>query len=553
MHENGDHSRSHAGLRAAGAGRREFPAAFSTALANRELASVAPAAALKRRSRHSTDLAAENHAMTALAEAMTASPEIVLQKVADTAMAPCGAHSAGVCLVEGRRTYRWHAIVGQWAPYLGKSTPHFSPCGMVVHYDAPLLFSHPERDFPCLDDVTPPMDEGLSIPFYANGVAVGTMWVMAHDETRRFDAEHLRTMTSLGAFAAAAYQSLQAVDARRHAGEKLQETAEALQHLTSTIDSCEDAIITCDLDGIVTTWNRAAERLFGYSSREAIGQPARSLIAPESEDHAETLERLRDGRHIDTFECVHHRKDHRMIDVSLTISPIRDTAGRLIGFSKVARDDSARRAALEQQDLLIREMSHRVKNLFAVAGAVVSLSARFAASPQNLALAVEERFAALGRALDLTCPGLAGDAQQAPRSTALHELVRIIFSPFIDRSATNRERLFVTGHDVAIGSRATANIALVLHELATNAAKYGALLSPHGTVHVHCAAEEEELLLTWTEHDAPPIDGAPARGGFGDMLIHGVVHDTFGGHVIRDWRRDGLIVRLSVPVQALQS
>ena len=128
----------------------------------------------------------------------------------------------------------------------------------------------------------------------------------------------------------------------------------------------------------------------------------------------------------------------------------------------------------------------------------------------------------------------------------------IVFAPFVDRMVS-RERLVLVGQDVAIGSQAATNVALVLHELATNSAKYGALSSAHGVVHVQCSVKGDALLLTWAEHGGPPIGEAPVVGGFGDMLIHGIVHDTFGGHVTRDWRRDGLTVRLSVPMHILQS
>jgi len=379
-----------------------------------ELPSIMSPEELSRRPRHTADPIAENRAMIDLAQAMAGSPEIILHGVADAALTLCAAHSAGLSLLE-KQAFRWRAIVGQWAHYLGDSAPRdFSPCGMVFDSNAPLLFSHPERDFPCLGGMSPTMDEGLSVPFYADGKAVGTMWVMSHDESCRFDAEHLRIMTSLSAFAAAAYWILHSRDA-----------------------------------------------------------PA----------------------------------------------------------------------------LLLREMSHRIKNLLAITGALVTLSARSATTPRNMALAVEERLGALVRAHDLTWRHLT-DTDQPSRETTLHELTSTIVAPFGDHGTTGHERLVLTGEDVAIGSRGIANVALVLHELTTNAAKYGALTSPEGEIHVACARDGNECLLTWTERGGPPLEGAPCQHGFGDSLIDGIVQEGFGGRVSRDWRREGLIIRLSVPANA---
>ena len=146
----------------------------------------------------------------ALAEQLAASPDTILQKLTDAALTLCGADSAGISLLEpdGKRFY-WPAISGQWAGHVGGGTPRdFGPCGTVLDCDASLLFSHPELDFDYFAPVTPLVEEALLMPFYVNGEAVGTVWVVIHDLSRRFDSEDLRLMTDLGAFAASAYQAL---------------------------------------------------------------------------------------------------------------------------------------------------------------------------------------------------------------------------------------------------------------------------------------------------------------------------------------------------------
>ena len=240
------------------------------------LASAISIDELSRRPSRPPDYAAENRALVALAQKMAASPDGILQMLADTALTLCRAHSAGLSLLEDgdqKRNFHWRAVAGRWSPHLGGGTPRdFGPCGTVLDRNEALLFSHPERDFPYFGEVSPLLEEGLLIPFYVDGEAIGTIWVVAHDESRRFDAEDLRVLTNLGTFAAAAYQTLLSLEATIKAGRELQQSALATQRLGAIVESSEDAIVSKDLDGIIGTWNAGAERLFGYAAEEVIGR-----------------------------------------------------------------------------------------------------------------------------------------------------------------------------------------------------------------------------------------------------------------------------------------
>ena len=172
------------------------------------LASVVTTAELSRRPSRAPDFAAENRALVALAQMMPGSPDRILQKLAETALSLCRAQSAGFSLLEldGRRFYS-PVIIGQWARHMGAGALVDSgPCATVLERNAPQLMSRPERHFIDLASVKPPIEEVLIVPFCLQGKAIGTIWVMSHDESLRFDAEDLRVMTNLGAFATAAYQ-----------------------------------------------------------------------------------------------------------------------------------------------------------------------------------------------------------------------------------------------------------------------------------------------------------------------------------------------------------
>jgi GAF domain-containing protein len=178
--------------------------------------SVTSTRELSRRPTRAPDHASENRALVGLIEAMSAaSPDHLLQVLVDTALDLCRAHSAGLSLLDReKKRFGWQAIAGQWASHMGGGTPRdFGPCGTVLDRGAAQLLSHPERDFPYFASVTPPIEDGLLIPFELNGKAVGTIWIIAHDQSRRFDAEDLRVLTNLAQFAAVAYHALVSINA----------------------------------------------------------------------------------------------------------------------------------------------------------------------------------------------------------------------------------------------------------------------------------------------------------------------------------------------------
>jgi PAS domain S-box-containing protein len=321
---------------------------------------------------------------------------------------------------------------------------------------------------------------------------------------------------------------------------------ELTQRIAAIVASSDDAIIGKDLNGVISSWNDGAERLFGYSAKEAIGQPVTMLIPPERQDEEPViLARIRAGERVDHYETVRRRKDGTLVEISITVSPIRGQTGEVVGASKIARDITDRRRAQEQQRLLLREMDHRVKNLFALASGVVGLSARSANSVEELATAVRERLGALARAHSLTLTKDPDEGVRVEQPATLHALIRTIASPY-DDTARGSPRVTISGPDTLLSRGVLTSFALLMHEFATNAAKYGALSTPEGRVEISCAADGEWFNLTWKEVDGPPVDHQTDGEGFGTLLARSAVTTQLGGKISKEWKPEGLVIRLAV-------
>lgn len=334
---------------------------------------------------------------------------------------------------------------------------------------------------------------------------------------------------------------------RHEAEQRIRDSEARYRGIAAIVESSEDAVLTKDLNGIITSWNHGAGRLFGYAADEVIGKPVTILIPAERQDEEPTiLARIRRGERIDHYETVRQRKDGSTVDISLTVSPVKNQEGKIIGASKIARDITARRRAEQQQRLLLREMDHRVKNLFALASGVVALSARSATTPGGLASTVRDRLTALARAHALTLPVTSEGGKRIEQSTTLHTLIRTILSPYENRSAGDQARIAISGPDIQLAGGPVTTFALLLHEFATNAAKYGALSTPTGDIDIACSEREGQFTLTWQERGGPRIDSHSDSEGFGTMLARSTVRDQLGGEISRDWKPEGLAIRLSV-------
>ena len=333
----------------------------------------------------------------------------------------------------------------------------------------------------------------------------------------------------------------------RHQAEQLLRQSEIrYRRIAAIVESSDDAILSKNLDGIIMSWNRGAERLFGYTADETIGMPITMLIPVDRQDEEPSiLARIRRGEHVDHYETIRQRKDGSLVDISLTISPVRDRDGTIIGASKIARDISERRRAEEQQRMLVREMDHRVKNLFALASGVIALSARSANSAEELSSNVRDRLSALAQAHALTLPLMTDEGRRVEQSTTLHALIHTILGPYEGQTVEGKARVAVVGADIPVGDASVTSLALLLHEFATNAAKYGALSAPTGHIDIECREDGDRFILAWAERGGPPVH-KENNEGFGSKLVRSTVQAQLGGEISRDWAPEGLRIRLSV-------
>ncbi len=205
-------------------------------------------------------------------------------------------------------------------------------------------------------------------------------------------------------------------------------------------------------------------------------------------------------------------------------------------------DVTGRKQAEEGHELLAGEMSHRVKNLLAIAAGLTAVSARSAESTQEMAEELTGRLTALGRAHDLVRP-LPGNQGAA---ALLGDLVSVLLAPYDDLGAF-KGRIRVAVERMGVGEQAGTALALVLHELATNSMKYGALSAPTGTLDVSSVPEGDNLLITWLERGGPLVDVKHEEEGFGSKLVERSVSGQLGGSIQHDWSQGGLIVTLRVP------
>jgi len=322
---------------------------------------------------------------------------------------------------------------------------------------------------------------------------------------------------------------------------KSQEIAQA--QLAAIVDSSHDAIIGHTLEGVIASWNISAERMFGLTARQAIGQPLSALPA---EGLAEAFNRylpsLKAGRPIEPFDIKRSGKG-AAATYSLTISPVRDGDGHVVTASTIARDVTEQRQFETQRDLLMAELNHRVKNMLTGVLSISRQTIRSAASLDDFSEAFNARIAALAKTHDLLM-------QRQWRSASLQQILALEISPY---NGEGSPRFLVEGKDILLSPKQALALGMAVHELAMNAAKYGALSVPEGSIKIAWdtskGAEGRLLELRWSESGGPRV-GAPPKRGFGSRLIEQGLQGELGGDVRLHFEPGGVRCVMRFPLRS---
>lgn len=301
-------------------------------------------------------------------------------------------------------------------------------------------------------------------------------------------------------------------------------------------------------DGFHDYYNRRWYEFTGMPDGSTDGEEWNGMFHPDDQDRAWAIWRhsLESGEPYEIeYRLRHHSGDYRWtLGRAL---PIRDAKGRITRWMGTCTDiDDAKRAAA-QNEILSRELSHRIKNIFAVVGGLIGLSARRFPEARDYARDLQGRVQALGKAHEFVRPHSDDSAPLIGPST-LHTMLRDLLAAY---PALEEGRLRMVGDDVAIDDRGATPIALVFHELATNAAKYGAMSVAHGTIDIVSRWDGDQLCIDWRERGGPAIQAPPSRQGFGTKLTELSIRQQLGGSLDRSWHHDGLEVAMCIPKNRL--
>jgi len=301
-------------------------------------------------------------------------------------------------------------------------------------------------------------------------------------------------------------------------------------------------------DGYHDFYNNRWYEFTGMPRGSTDGEAWSGMLHDEDQDRARDRWRqsLASG---EPYE-IEYRLRHRSGDYRWTLGralPIRARNGAIERWFGTCTDIHELKQAETARDLIAQELSHRIKNIFAVVNSLISLSARGMPVAGAFAQSVGSRIEALANAHRYVEPDLIRGLRNSPsdHDPTVHGLIATVLAPYTNPVA--RDRIVIEGFDTTVDVRASTSLALVLHELATNAVKYGALSLETGHITVTCSASGNDIKISWRERGGPPLTNPPAQTGFGSKLVM-LTTAQLGARVERHWDPDGLTVDIEIPI-----
>lgn len=471
-----------------------------------------------------------------------------LDQITNFAAALCEAPIALVSIVEDVRQ-RFLARTGIEADETPRDT---SFCAHAMQGEA--IFMVPDAQLDPLFAANPLVTGPPHIRFYAgaplrsdDGVPLGALCVI--DDKPRAGLTPLQSqgLTLL------ARQVMVELEGRRRDREMIarqsrdaQALAESDRLFRTLADTMPQMVWSTLPDGFHDYYNARWYEYTGVPEGSTDGEGWNGMFHPEDQDRA--WQRWRQSLETGESYEIEYRLRHHSGDYRWTLGralPIHDASGQITRWIGTCTEIHEQKLMMEEREIIAHELSHRIKNIFSVIAGLIGLSARQHPAIRDVADDLRDRIMALGRAHDFVRPHSysGGEAEDG----RLRGILEQIFAPYEQAGAS---RFLFSGENPAIDDRSATPLALLFHELATNAAKYGALSVCTGRVHVDVRTEGSTIRIEWREEGGPPVQ--PSRSeGFGSRLMQLSVERQLGGRMERDWQPDGLAISLLIPSRSM--
>jgi PAS domain S-box-containing protein len=300
-------------------------------------------------------------------------------------------------------------------------------------------------------------------------------------------------------------------------------------------------------DHVIIFANDSFLRMTGYAREEVLGQPLEFLLVSDDEQDSLPLKNLEIAFTRDTdgeLELCFRRKDASIFHVDIFITAVRDKSGALVQHFASIIDLTRHKRAQKHARMMIDELNHRVKNTLATVQSIVRQALRQNSPPSEIQVAIESRIFALSRSHNLL-------TRTSWDGAKLLDLVRTSVEPFAVIDGRT-DRISIDGPDITLMSSMTVALGIALHELATNAVKYGALSNAEGSIAIdwtysHLPDGDDELVIDWKERGGPTVT-APTVRGFGSKVIERGLPHELGGSALLDFQREGLVCTVKIPM-----
>ena len=468
--------------------------------------------------------------------------DTALRGITDFAAALCAVPVGLVSIVEAER----QTFLSRTGLELRETPREESFCAHAMLEDDIMVVPDATQDPRFADN--PLVVEGLGIRFYAgvplvreDGLPLGSLCVIDTVPRAGLTALQRQGLKVLAA------DVLRRLSDSRSAAASRAAIGDSEGRFRTLADTMPQMVWSTQPDGFHDYYNARWYEFTGVPAGSTDGEAWNGMFHPEDQERAWAV-----WQHsLDTGEPYQIEYRLRRYDGQYRWTlgralPIRDDTGAIVRWFGTCTDIHEGKLAREEREVVAQELSHRIKNIFAVISGLIGFSAR--AHPGFAAIAddLRARVLALGRAHDFVRPHSAQSRPNAAQ-TSLQGLLVELFEPYQSRVAP---RITVSGVDVAIDDRSATPLALLFHELATNATKYGALFTDTGTVAIHSRRDGDRVVIEWQERGGPAVD-TPSHLGFGSQLIELSAVRQLAGTVTQRWNRDGLEVEIGFPESSL--